>query len=390
MNIIVLTSSMTNEDFNDFAGRAKIKPNPSNQNFYNKLIKAFGVFNSVSVVSLRPFVKGMFDEDYLDSRTSAEGTIKYYYPYLKATKNFKAFKQAEEIAETVDHVVLEQGYDSFILVVDTLRFALLKAAKLIIKKYNCFSVGVITDNPANLSGVNPAYISQIKKNVSDFDAYIALSETLNRVLNIKKQPAYIVEGLVEDAVTSPRLPINDYIFFGGALYERFGVRHLVDAFHKSSSSLKLVIAGTGELRKYISDLADKDRRILYLGLLDKETIYTLEQQAVMNINPRPYDWKMDRESVPSKLLEYFASGAPTMSTKHTRLMELFTNTVIWLDNDSEAYIERAIESIDTMDKSELKKKAASTRTKVYELYGIRTQGELMTHFLMSVKDASTK
>ena len=69
MNIVVLTSSMADADFNEFAKSARIKPNPSNQNFYNKLIKALSFYNNVSVLSLRPFVKGMFDDDYLDSIT---------------------------------------------------------------------------------------------------------------------------------------------------------------------------------------------------------------------------------------------------------------------------------------------------------------------------------
>ena len=63
MNVIVLTSSMADQDFNEFSRTARIKPNPSNQNFYNKLIKSLSFFNNVSVLSLRPLVKGMFDDD---------------------------------------------------------------------------------------------------------------------------------------------------------------------------------------------------------------------------------------------------------------------------------------------------------------------------------------
>lgn len=390
MNIVVLTSSMADADFNEFAKSARIKPNPSNQNFYNKLIKALSFYNNVSVLSLRPFVKGMFDDDYLDSRDGNDGTIKYYYPYIKASKSFKVSKQTEEILGTFERLIVEQGYKSFVLVVDTLRYSLLKATKEIVKKYGCKVIGVVTDNPSNISGARPSYIASIKRLTNNFDGYISLTESLNRVINIKKKPSIVTEGLVEDIEESPKLPIGEYLFFGGALSDRFGVRRMLDAFHKSNSKYKLVIAGSGELTKYIYDLSDKDRRILFLGLLDKSTLYMLEQHAVMNINPRPYDWRMDRESVPSKLLEYFASGAPVMSTKHSKTQEIFYNSAIWLEDDSEKGLQRAIESLDHQDFVELKKRAINARLRVYELYGLRSQGESFTHFIASINSSSIK
>ena len=36
----LFTSAMIDQDFADYQNEAKIKPNPSNQNFYSKLIKA--------------------------------------------------------------------------------------------------------------------------------------------------------------------------------------------------------------------------------------------------------------------------------------------------------------------------------------------------------------
>lgn len=390
MNLIVLTSSMIDEEFNSFASKARIKPNPSNQNFYSKLIKALTTNNNVSVVSLRPLVKGMFDENFLNESESSDGTTRYYYPYIKATSSFKMLHQVDEIVSTVDKIVNEQHYSKFTLVVDTLRYSLVKAANKIAKKYNATVIGVVTDNPANISSASSSYIRSIRSHTSNYDGYILLSEGLNRVFNTMNKPYYILEGLVEDFEPVKKLPIGDYLFFGGALSERFGVKRLIDAFHKSSSPYKLVIAGDGELRRYIFDMTEKDRRILYLSMLDKNTLYGLEQNALVNINPRPYSYRMDRESVPSKLLEYFASGAPTMSTMHTKLHEIFTIDAIWVEDDSEKGLEKAIESISEYDYKELKKQATSARLKVYELYGLRNQGEGMTHFIESINSSLNK
>lgn len=390
MNLIILTSAMMDTDFNEFASKAKIKPNPSNQNFYSKLIKALSNNNSVNVISLRPFVKGMFDENILESSESSDGLIHYYYPYIKATKSFKLFYQENEIMNTVNRIVSEQHYANFVVVVDTLRYSLVKAANKIKAKYNVPVIGVVTDNPDNISLTSTSYVKSIKKQTQNYDGYIALSEALNKVFNHKTKPYYITEGLVEDYEPIKKLPIRDYLFFAGSLSERFGVKRFVDAFHKSSSPYKLVIAGDGELKKYITEMAEKDKRILYLSMIDKKTIYGLEQNAIMNINPRPYNYRFDRESVPSKLLEYFASGAPTLSTMHTKLHELFTFDCIWIENDDEKSLERAIESIEEYDYKELKKQATSARLKVYELYGLRSQGEAMSHFIESINSSLIK
>ena len=62
MNVLILTSAMTEKDFASYQNDAKIKPNPSNQNFYSKLIRCISTRNNVSVVSHRPLSKRMFKQ----------------------------------------------------------------------------------------------------------------------------------------------------------------------------------------------------------------------------------------------------------------------------------------------------------------------------------------
>jgi hypothetical protein len=52
------------------------------------------------------------------------------------------------------------------------------------------------------------------------------------------------------------------------------------------------------------------------------------------INPRPYDEKLDQESVPSKLLEYLASGSPILSSRHSALQKEFPTDINWLSDSS--------------------------------------------------------
>ena len=388
MNIIVLSSAMIDEEFNQYTTIARIKPNPSNQNFYSKLIKALAYNNNVSVLSLRPFVKGSLLDTYLDARVAVDGMVHYYYPFQKITKLYKLFRQEKEILRVVDNIVQEQHYDNFVVVVDTLRYSLLKVAHKLRKKYGCKIIGVLTDNPQNLSGIRSSYVKSIKNNANNFDGYLALSEGLNKFFNLKKKPYYVFEGLVDDIEPVARLTIQNYFFFGGALYERYGVKRLVDAFHHSNSHYKLVIGGHGELVNYIENVARKDQRILFIGQVNKKELYGLEQNAYVNFNPRPYTIKLDKESVPSKLLEYFASGTPTITTMHTALHEKFYEDAIWLMDDSEHSFVKTIETIDDYDYKELKKSASTARLKVYEFYGLKNQGDAITHFLYDVTSSS--
>ncbi|MCQ3034779.1 MAG: glycosyltransferase [Bacilli bacterium] len=386
MNIIILTSSMADSDFISYASKAKIKPNPSNQNFYNKLIKCLSLNNKVFAVSLRPFCKGMFDEEELKESRGVEGTVSYYYTKESTSKVYKATKLHKDITSTIEEIIREENLDSFVILVDTLRFGLVKAAKIIRNNYDCKVVGVVTDNPNNLSNVKKSFVKTVLKSSNDLDAYICLTERLNKIFNERGKPYYLLEGIVEDIEKEKKLPIGEYIFFGGALYERYGVKNLVNAFHKIDSKVNFVIAGSGELQKYINDLALKDKRILYLSQVDKKMIYSLEQNALLNVNPRPYSITLDNESVPSKLIEYIASGAPTMSTVHTTLRALFPEDVLWIDDSSENGIMESLKQyLDKKDHNEDIKRAASARIRVYELYGFNTQSSSLSGFLESVR-----
>lgn len=386
MDIIFLTSSMADSDFISYASKAKIKPNPSNQNFYNKLIKCLSLNNKVFAVSLRPFCKGMFNEDELKESRGVEGTVSYYYTKESLSKVYKATKLHKDIASTIESIAREENLNSFVILVDTLRYGLVKAANLIKQNYDCKVIGVVTDNPNNLSNVKKSFVKSVLKASSNLDGYICLTERLNKIFNEMERPHYLLEGIVEDIEKERKLPIGDYIFFGGALYERYGVKNLINAFHKIDNKVNFVIAGSGELQKYINEMALKDKRILYLSQVDKKMVYNLEQNALLNVNPRPYSITLDNESVPSKLIEYIASGAPTMSTIHTTLRSLFPDDVIWLDDSTENGIMEALRIyLDKKDHNENIKRAASARLRVYELYGFNTQSKSLSTFIEMVK-----
>ena len=388
MNIIIFTSAMIESEFATYQSSAYIKPNPSNQNFYAKLIKALSFNNNVYVVSHRPFVKGMFDDSILQRKQTSFGSVKYFYTQVETSKTYKLFRETKEILSCAEKVAKELKHEKYIVIVDTLRINLLKAAKKFADKHHAKIVGMLTDNPANLSNVKARFTKLVMKNAHGLDGYLSLSNGLLKAYGVLSKPNYIFEGLVDEAIETKKQPIGNYYFFGGALYERYGVKNLIEAFIKSNIPEKLVIAGNGPLREYLFQHTEKNNRVLYLSQLPKDKIYGLEQHAIANINPRPYLRKLDEESVPSKLLEYLASGVPTISTIHSKLFDIFKDEIFWIADDSQEGIRKALEDFAKENKETLRKRATSARVKVYEVYSVKNQGERITYFLTSLSSSN--
>lgn len=389
MNILVFSSAMRENDFSLYQEEARIKPNPSNQNFYYKLIKTLAINNTVSVVSHRPLVKGMFKRGYLESDTKMDGNIKFYYTNNRSDKVFKLFREKQSIEKTAKQAIEDFMSNEFIIVTDTLRLNLLKAAKKIAKLYDVKIVGMLTDNPFNLSN-GPVYIKKyLVQQGAELDGYLSLTNGLVSIYNENK-PSYVFEGLVSEENEGKKDPIFNYFYFGGSLYERYGVKTLVDAFHNSNIKSKLVLAGSGPLDSYIEQLSKDDYRILYLNQLSKEKNIAYMRNSIANINPRPLDLKMDNESVPSKLLEYLSIGTPVISTKYPKLYSTFKDDVHWIDGNTVDAMKIALESYETSKQEEHLKKAATARRKVFEFYGLNVQAESIDHFLAEINSSESK
>lgn len=385
MNILIFSSAMSEPHFNIYQEKARIKPNPSNQVFYSKLIKALSINNNVSVVTLRPFRKGMFKEKFLKPEETVYENVKYYYSKAESSKLAKLINECNEVAKAARKAIADFHSNDFIVIADTLRLNLLKAAIKIGKEFKTKVVGMLTDNPYNLTNVSKLYAGQLTNEVLKCDAFLSLTKEMVENIN-EFAPFYVFEGLVENISRSTKKdPISNYYFFGGALYERYGVKRLVDAFRASNFKHKLVVAGSGPLESYIDMVASKDTRILYLGPLSHEKYVSYELNAIANINPRPLDTKLDKESVPSKLLEYFSTGIPTISTKFPMFSKIFKDDTTWIEGNTIEDIQNAIAKFEACDYQIQKQKALTAKNKVFEFYGLEIQGDSITHFLKTLK-----
>lgn len=389
MNILVFSSAMRDSDFSKYIEEARVKPNPSNQNFYSKLIKTLLINNNVSVISRRPFTKGMFRKNILEEDFFSDKNLKFYYTKVQTDVFYKLMREQNIIYDTAVKAIEDFVSNDFIIVVDSLNLMLINVALKISKKYNAKIVGMLTDNPLNLSSGSTIIYRHAMRLVSRFDGYLSLTQNLADLYNCNI-PSYIFDGLVSEETEGKKDPISNYFYFGGSLYERYGVKDLIDAFHESNTKSKLVIAGSGSLEKYIEEMCRKDYRILYLSQLSKEKNFAYMKNSLANINPRPLNKKLDSESVPSKLLEYLSIGIPTISTKFPRFYGTFKDDVIWIEENGKDAIIKTIEQFDLSKIEEYNKKALTARRKVFEFYGLDVQAESINYFLASVNSSRSK
>ena len=110
--------------------------------------------------------------------------------------------------------------------------------------------------------------------------------------------------------------ISREIVYTGNLSERYGILNLAEAFTKlKEQDLRLVICGVGGAYDKLAEMSMKDSRIILRGLLPYDEILKVQRNALLLVNPRTSEGEYTKYSFPSKTMEYFVSGTPTLLYK---------------------------------------------------------------------------
>jgi glycosyltransferase involved in cell wall biosynthesis len=244
----------------------------------------------------------------------------------------------------------------------------------------------MTDNPENLAKVHPIYVSAAKKALKGSTALLTLSSGLLTALNATEKPHFIFPGIVEKMPEGkPLFTPRSYFYFGGALLRRYGIEDLLKAYLACLPDYDLILAGHESMDDSLNHLLHSNPRIHFLGQVTKEENYNLEKNAALLINPRPFDSKLDQESIPSKLLEYLESSAPIVSTPHTFLQKEFPNDINWLKGSGESVLTDFLKSHLDAEKKLTGILPNEAAEKLYATYGVEAVGASLQSFLSSLK-----
>lgn len=326
MFIIYLTTAMRDEDFRLLSKLANKKPNPAGQNFHNKVIRAINTIDNISIVSIVPSYEHLVYEGNFEAKSPLD--FLYFEP--SKSRIHRLFSSPKEIANRVCADFDPKMTPNSIIVYDSLNITLAKASSLISHHLGIPRVAVLTDNPRNITDASGFYAHEVFKYSKYADGYFALSNGLIDLFNPRQINSLVTEGVAEVIPNSIPLYNHPYIYFGGALYQRYGIGNLIAAYNAERPNYDLLIAGHGPAEAQIKIEAKINSRIVYLGQISKQENYNYESHSSLNINPRPYNENLDRNSIPSKMIEFLSTNVPVLSTKATRLQTLFPDDVNWI------------------------------------------------------------
>ncbi|HZJ89312.1 MAG TPA: glycosyltransferase [Bacilli bacterium] len=328
MKLLYLTTALHPDDYQNIVNIGKSVPNPSNQNFHTKLIAYLEKNHEVRVISRRTNSKKLF--------TRHQEKDNYIYPgflNIPIVRNFMTISSG---------ISYGQKWPADYIIVDVLNLTLMELALRIKHKTNIPIIGVVTDNPINLSNVRNIYIQNVFKKAAQCDAFIGLTRSLLNLFNPQHKPTLKIPGFIPLNDLQSEKTTEEFAYFGGALYARYGVDILLDTF-KKDPPLKLKVAGHGPLRQEILNLNSES--IEFLNIITPEKALELSKMATININPRPFDSALEEYSIPSKLIDYIFAGKPTISTENKPIMNIVGNNVFWIKEVSVYCLTNAMETI---------------------------------------------
>lgn len=378
MNIVYFTTAQDKNDFASYVSLWNVPINTSNQTFHNKLIRAIGKNNNVDVISVRPFSKNKCNVEYLESADTISDTIHWHYPKINRSKLGTIRSLKKEI-----NSLFQSFARNSLIVTDTINPTVLYLSTYFAKKYRLPIIGVCTDSPSNISGTSRTYTMFLLRHSRILNGYICLTPGLNELFNDQNKPSIIFEGIVEnEAPKKEKNPYGKYIFYCGALNEKFGIYNFIKFFQiYIKGEVKLVICGHHADEPRINSITNNDPRIIYLGNILNEEVQALEANAWCNINPRPFSEDLDRYSVPSKVLEYLNSGAPTISVKSTRLQKYFNADAIWIKNSNDEDFVEAFQKLNSFTDSEKEMMVNRAKAQVNKFFSIDAINSKLDGFL---------
>lgn len=187
---------------------------------------------------------------------------------------------------------------------------------------------IVPDLPQymELSQKGPGLLHRIKnyvvgRKMRGMDCYVPLTAAMAPCLGTDLTHCAVVEGIADTLSSAPAgVSVDEfperYILYTGTLQYRYGIGELLSAFsQKDYQEVGLVICGDGEAADEIRAMQSKDSRVRYLGVLPAKEIATLRAGATVLVNPRKNEGEYTKFSFPSKMMEYLASGVPTVAYK---------------------------------------------------------------------------
>ena len=373
MRILFLSSVCSSIVFQKIFDRSLVKPLQSVQKVHRLLLEGFPMNVRITALSTPPVWH--MKRRFVRIRQSVEENISYIYiPII----NILFLRTILIVLYSFIHSfkwMITKRKEKSVVVCDIFSFWSSLSALLVSKLFGVKSVVIVTDLPQLVHTMSERKVSCFSvlywteffasKLLSYFDAYILFAEAMNDVVNKKQKPYMVMEGLVDgrriNKFESHKNRNNaDRLFefmYCGGLYEKYGLKNLIEAFTLiENKNIRLSLFGSGDMVEDIIHYIEKDKRIMYGGVLLNEEIVNREYEANVLVNPRFTDEPLAKYSFPSKNMEYMSSGTPVLTTRLPGMPLEYNEYVFFIEDESVAGMKTAMERLLLMDRRTLKKR----------------------------------
>lgn len=367
MHILYAVTTCSDNVYKQLFSQVKVKPAFQSQKYHRLLIEGLAAGAEVDVVANPPVNRSVLTESFVRLPREEEGGA--HYRYIPAIRN-PILKVAAVGLGTFFQTLFLIRKDSAVIVDGLNRITALSgmlAARL--RGRPC--IGIVTDLPDMLGG------SSFSKKLANFvirhcTGYVLLTEAMNDYLNKQGKPYVILEGHA-DITMADRIPAMEkktsprICFYAGGVSKQYGLSNLVEGFRKADiPNTCLHIYGPGDYVEELEEIAAKDSRIFYGGMLLNTRIVEKEQEATLLLNPRPTDEEYVKYSFPSKTMEYMASGTPVLTTVLPGMPKEYHPYVYLLEDETAEGIARKLREVLANSDEELFQKGQEARRFVLE------------------------
>ena len=344
-------------------------PNLAAQKFHRLLAQGMALnidlFN-LNVLSVPEYQCSVNNERIIFKKTETESGVRYYYVPIILFPLVKRIVIVVYLFVKIFKWRLSSKYKKNVIVFDVLNLSTSIVSLFVSKILRIKTVSIVTDLPSLM------YVLKDKESILDklsikfqnrllsiSDGYVFLTEAMNETLNQKAKPYCIIEGLSDIQLLS--LNNNDVVFkenevfhYSGGLYEKFGVKSLIDAFMRiNHKNIRLHLFGNGDLINYIQKCIEKDCRIVFFGYKENSEVLKDQLNSLVLLNPRFTHEDYTKYSFPSKTIEYMASGIPLLTTRLPGIPKEYFDFVYVFEEEAVEGYRRAMERILDIPKIEL-------------------------------------
>jgi glycosyltransferase involved in cell wall biosynthesis len=369
VDILVVANSCSSDKYEQICKMRKKATIDPQQKFFRLLVSGLKESNygSVTVLSALPVSASTVQKKHftLEDDRSEEGVLYRYLPFING-KIARYISLIFSARKYVKQWIKERNIEDSFVVVDPLIPVIAIPSRIVAQKRGIPVCAVVTDIPTLTTNMKGRRESLIKKSflwayqkianndLVSYDAYIPLTESINEYINRRGKPYSIVEGFADSRDTTVSTYHRRYVMYAGGVYEKYGIKNLVDAFLTLAiDDVDLYIFGDGPYVEEIKKIQGSYPRIKYMGCVSPEEVVRYEKEAMLLVNPRPTDEEFAKYSFPSKTMEYMLSGTPVVSTRLPGIPEEYFKYIYSFDTPDKCGIAKKLNELLSLPSDEL-------------------------------------